>query len=254
VTRYKAIILDLDGTTVPSRKDGMPSEKVKKAVSEAKRYVKVSIATGRPFYLAELVAKELQIDQPSVVDGGSEIINPLTHEILFKKVLPVSTQKQIYNLAKPFGYDVYTSQNQEADGRLSSISQITEDAGKVLIAGVPNKEAINILEELTAVPEIASHPASSWTKGDVIDIHITHQEATKKHAVEELLKLLNLASKDVIGVGDSHNDLPLLSSVGFKVAMGNAPEEIKKIADYVAPSLEEDGVADVIEKFILKHA
>lgn len=45
--------------------------------------------------------------------------------------------------------------------------------------------------------------------------------------------------------------MPLFESVGFKVAMGNAPKELKEIADYVAPTVQEDGVADVIERFIL---
>jgi hydroxymethylpyrimidine pyrophosphatase-like HAD family hydrolase len=55
----------------------------------------------------------------------------------------------------------------------------------------------------------------------------------------------------MIGVGDGHNDLPLFEACGFRVAMGNADEELKKLADYIAPSVEDDGIVDVIEKFIL---
>ena len=64
-------------------------------------------------------------------------------------------------------------------------------------------------------------------------------------------KNLGINTHEIIGVGDGYNDFPLLMACGLKVAMGNAVEDLKAIADYIAPSVEEDGVADVIDKFIL---
>ena len=55
----------------------------------------------------------------------------------------------------------------------------------------------------------------------------------------------------MIGVGDARNDAPLLNVCGLKVAMGNADDKLKKIAHYIAPSVDEDGVAHVVERFIL---
>ena len=46
--------------------------------------------------------------------------------------------------------------------------------------------------------------------------------------------------------------MPLLMACGLKVAMGNGVPELKEIADYVAPSVDEDGISDVIEKFVLR--
>lgn len=54
-------------------------------------------------------------------------------------------------------------------------------------------------------------------------------------------------------VGDGGNDLPLFELAGFKVAMGNAEEVLKKQADWIAPSVDEDGLAVAIKKFILKQ-
>ena len=56
----------------------------------------------------------------------------------------------------------------------------------------------------------------------------------------------------MIAIGDGPNDFPMLMAAGFKVAMGNASDDLKAIADYIAPTVEKDGVVDVIEKFILK--
>ena len=51
--------------------------------------------------------------------------------------------------------------------------------------------------------------------------------------------------------GDGYNDRPLLQACGLAIAMGDAPEELKAISDYIAPSAEEDGLAVAIEEFIL---
>ena len=59
------------------------------------------------------------------------------------------------------------------------------------------------------------------------------------------------AALDTIGIGDGNNDKPWLLMCGLKVTMGNAVPELKAIADYIAPGVENDGVADVIEKFVL---
>lgn len=251
MSKYKALILDLDGTVVPSRRDGMPSEKVKRAIIAAQGKVIVSIATGRPFILAEHILKELEIKYPCIVDGGAEIIDLATGRMLFKKYISPQKQVEVIEICKRFNIPVASSEDQYGSNLLNPNSEITKEAAKLFIDGVTKETALALLEEFEAVKGIAPHLASSWNQGDVVDIHITDALATKKHGVEELLRILNLKPEEVIGVGDHHNDLPLLSSVGLKVVVANAPKEVQAIADYVAPSLEDDGVADVIEKFIL---
>ena len=64
---------------------------------------------------------------------------------------------------------------------------------------------------------------------------------------------MNIKTEETIGVGDGFNDIPFIQETGFKVAMGNAVDDLKAIADYIAPTVEEDGVAHVIEKFVLNQ-
>jgi HAD superfamily hydrolase (TIGR01484 family) len=248
--KYKAIILDLDGTVVPSRRDGMPSEKVKNAVMKAKKQAIVSVATGRPTYLSDHIFKVLELSDPCVVDGGAEIVDLSSGKLLFKKYLSLDKQKAIFRICQRFGIPIYTSEN-EYDKTVTNIDQLKAEVAKFFIDSIPPKTAIALLEEFESIDGIAPHLATSWRDGDVTDIHITDELATKKHGIEELLRILNLKPEEVIGVGDGHNDLPMLEAVGLKVVMGNAPKEVKAVADYLAPSLAEDGVADVIEKFIL---
>ena len=62
---------------------------------------------------------------------------------------------------------------------------------------------------------------------------------------------MKVQAENVMGIGDSENDLPMFANVGFRVAMGNAYSCLKEQADYIAPDYREDGVADAIEKFVL---
>ena len=58
--------------------------------------------------------------------------------------------------------------------------------------------------------------------------------------------------EETIAIGDDRNDIDMLEEVGLGIAMGNAHENIQKIADYVTASNEENGVALALEKFLLK--
>lgn len=69
-------------------------------------------------------------------------------------------------------------------------------------------------------------------------------------AVLKLMKHLNITPEETVGIGDGYNDYPLLQAVGYKVAMHNAHDELKNIADFIAPSIDEDGLSVVIEKVL----
>ena len=247
---YKILLLDVDGTTVASNGEALPSERVVKAVKEAQKHLHVALATGRPIQLAETVYSALGLHGPSVFNGGAEIIDVSTNKVLHRQLLSVYVLKELVKLALPFGYEVYTDYDQY-EAVINSPEQIEHEAAKLFIEAVNTKDAISLLEELTAVEGASAHPTTSWNDGDVVDIHITHEHATKRYGVDRLLSILGLSKEQAIAIGDGHNDIPLLESAGFKVAMGNAPDEVKAIADYVAPTIDDDGVAETIERHIL---
>jgi hydroxymethylpyrimidine pyrophosphatase-like HAD family hydrolase len=248
--KYELLLLDLDGTTVASKEKALPSRTVVDAVAEAKKHLIVSLATGRPFDLAKPVIDALKLTGLGIFNGGAEIIDMATEDVKWQRYLKVGTLQELVRLALPFGYDVYDGSDEYVKP-ISRPEEILEPAAKLFIDTVANKDAIHILEQLNGVPEASAHPTTSWNAGDVVDIHITHEHATKYHGAEQLIALLGLTKDQVIAVGDSHNDVPLLEAAGLKAVMGNAPDEVKKIADYIAPSLADDGVADVINRFVL---
>lgn len=247
---YKALILDLDGTTIASHGGSLASKSVEQAIKAARPLIKVAVATGRSRHLAIDVIQQLGITEPCIFDGGAHIISPTTGEVYFSRPLSIAKQQEIIALCLPLKYTIFVTSNHRIV-EVTSIENAVEFNGKVELEDVPTYEANGTLEKLKTITGVATHIASSWNSGDFVAIHITHQEATKEHAIAELLKIMGVTPADTIGVGDSYNDLPLFASVGLKVAMGNSPEELKAAADYVAPNLEHDGVADVIRKFIL---
>ncbi|MGI8419548.1 MAG: HAD family hydrolase [Candidatus Levyibacteriota bacterium] len=113
--------------------------------------------------------------------------------------------------------------------------------------GVTKEDADILQKQINKVTGVEAHIGGSWTKNRV-DIHVTHQEATKKYALNQLLKILDCEKQDVIGVGDTDNDLPLFDSVGYKVAMENGTDTLKSKADRIAVSVDKDGLAKFIEE------
>lgn len=247
---FKAIIFDLDGTAIPNKADGMPSQRVIKAVSKAQKIIKVIIATGRSVADCRNILKALKINSPSVVAGGTQIIDPKTEKTLWKKEL---TQKQISKILKISLFSDYkTILGDELEYIHADESKVSKPWQIVYIMHVKPKQGPELIKKLGQVPETAIYKVKSHMIGH-IDIHITHAQATKKNSLEKVLKMMQIKKNDVIGVGDSNNDKPLFEVSGYKVAMGNGSEELKAMADYIAPSVAKDGLAETIEKFILKE-
>lgn len=247
---YKLLVLDLDGTTVEPNGDAMPSEKVIASVKKAQKLLHVAIATGRPLPYAQKVINALGLKGLGVVNGGSEIVDMQTGKIEFAMTIDTDTLKEITKICLPFGYKLFLSSDQYGSA-ITSPDDIKQQTEKFFIDAINIEDSFKMLEELESINGIAAHPTKSWTSGNVVDVHITHEHATKRYGVERLIEMLGFTKEEVIAIGDDHNDVPLMMAAGTRVAMGNAPEQVKSIADFVTDTLANDGVAVAIEKYII---
>ena len=84
-------------------------------------------------------------------------------------------------------------------------------------------------------------------------MEITPLGIEKASALRRLSEILGTTAGQMMACGDGLNDIPMLKYAGLGVAMANAYEETKKAADYIAPSNEDDGVAEAIQNFILEE-
>jgi len=241
-------MLDLDGTTVHNNPTSMPSESVIKAVLKAHKKLSVCLVTGRPLRRTEPIMDILQITAPTVLLGGSQIIAGENREYVYERPLQKEDATHILKILKPYHKQLLID---EREGSLDYNPSYKPDViFNMMVNHLTLQEAENLLNSLSSIKTIEAVKVVSWAEGKIA-LNISHALATKQHGVFEMAKLLGIETHEIIGVGDGYNDFPLLMACGLKIAMGNAVAEIKAIADYVAPSVDDDGVADIIEKFVL---
>lgn len=240
---------DVDGTLMPSGKNTRPSVRVIEAIAKANKVIHVGLATSRPPWHLDNVIKHVELSGPSVVAGGAMIIDFPSRKVLWEKTIPnpdaLKAARILQNLKVHFL--IQGEKEHEDPDKVTDTDKIYK-----VVAWVPPDHAEEIIDQVSHIPSIAIHKVDSWFPNSIA-IVITHAEATKQHGVFQAAKILGIDTKEIIGIGDSYNDFPLLMACGLKVAMGNGVEDIKAIADYIAPSVDEDGLAHVIEKFILSE-
>ncbi|KRL48597.1 hypothetical protein FD37_GL001056 [Levilactobacillus spicheri DSM 15429] len=81
-------------------------------------------------------------------------------------------------------------------------------------------------------------------------LEVLNRQADKGHGLTDLMTHLGLESDELVGIGDEANDLPMFTTVGTAVAMGNAHPEIQQAADWVTADNDHDGVAQAIDRLL----
>ena len=266
---YKLIALDMDGTLL--KEDKTISKLTQEVIQKAKdKGVKIVLASGRPVegihrYLEQL---NLMSGEDFVVSyNGAIVQNTKTKEIISRTVLTGRDLHELYTLSKTLGVNIHAfSQEGCITPKLTKYSILEGE-----INGIPvvekNYETIQESEEIIKImmvdePErlqeaIDQLPAYLYEKYTIVRsapffLEFLNKEVNKGVGVEALANSLGIKREEVICMGDAGNDEHMIRYAGLGVAMGNAFDEIKAIADFVTKSNDEDGVAYVIEQFVLK--
>jgi hydroxymethylpyrimidine pyrophosphatase-like HAD family hydrolase len=248
--QYKAIVFDVDGTAVPLASH-LPSKRLQDAISLAQKQFNVSAATGRSYEFAKPVFTNLGLKAPSILLGGTAIIDPKNYKILWHKSMTEIQAKLVLKSLGKYRCTIYVGDSPIVGAvPLKDYKYGKQPASVIYALGILPADVAGLVDDVSQITDIAVHTTPSWSAKKV-DAHITHRAATKQHSVEELIKILGLKKEEVIGVGDSGNDIPIFKAVGHKIAMGNAEDSLKEKADEIAPTVDEDGLAKVIEKYFL---
>jgi HAD superfamily hydrolase (TIGR01484 family) len=246
--RYKAIMLDLDDTTVIHGKLNLPSKRVKDAIHLAKDRIAVCIATARTLVDTRAILKDLDLSGPCVLTNGTQIYDPVTKKIIFEVQLPVGLPEKLYALCKQYKLQAILYDG-EKDINFTGVEKYKK-ALSIYVPEVATEKIDEMVHQFSIDPRIHVQKLTAWNK-EYMSLDITSNEASKLHGIVEAAKILGISTDEIIGVGDGYNDFPLLMACGLKIAMGNAVPELKAIADFIAPTVYDDGVAVVIEKFVL---
>jgi len=253
---YKAIMLDVDGTLIPYDYEALPSKRVVEAIKKAKELVAVCVVTGRSYRETKRILDSIGINTGyAVADGGAYVIDIKTDKIIYKQYITKSDLKKIIKVFEEEKVDFFVKDSEsfkrahnyyepyKKGQELEKVTMIFTDELYAL------EKTHEIMRKLSS-PTLTIH-RSKHKDPNFFGFNATHINATKLHGIVKISELLHLEKKEIIGVGDGYNDYPLLMASGLKVAMGNAVKDLKAIADYVAPSVTDDGVAVTIEKYIL---
>lgn len=267
----KLVAIDLDGTLLTDDKKISPHnlEVLKKAKAQG---VKVVLCTGRPLAAITPFIEQLGLNEPgdySITFNGGLVQKNDTGEILSKSALTLADVQRISQLMVELALPVdvlseelvlqlptapdYPSIYPQLNGLLTfqsaKLADLTED-------GLYNK-VVMAYDQDYLDQQIAKIPAQYKEDYEVIKtrsnlLEFMPKGVTKAFGLAYLAAHLGLTSDEIMALGDEENDLSMIEYAGMGVAMANAVEKVRRAADYITASNEEDGVAKAVEKFVLK--
>lgn len=267
---YKLAIFDMDGTVLNSRHE--ISEENKKAMKELENSgVKVIIATGRPSELLKKYTNEMKTDDYTITCNGSVIGHPFKDDYLHHNTIDKDNVIKLIDMCEEFHYDylVYTKDAviSKDNERLRLFKKVgesyreedkatiiqTEDADFIKNNFLPNK--ILILEKDPIKYEelwekIKEFNNIEYTQSWIGALDVSPIGDTKGNAVKILCEHYGILQEEVIAFGDQLNDVSMIEFAGMGVAMGNAEDEVKTVANYITDTNDNNGVAKAIYKFM----
>lgn len=270
---YKLVAIDMDGTLLNSNNE--ISKRTCNAIEEAtKQGVHIVLATGRILKSAEHYANNIDLNSYILACNGAIIMNE-SKDIIYNQPMNLEIAKRVMELGRELGiyyhfYDrskfysnifikeianYYNTSTSKLKGQSIDID-IFEDYNellsrenfevyKFLFIDDTKEKLAELRRELSTFKEI--NVSSSWDN----NLEIMDNRVSKGLSLEFLSKKLNIDPKDIIAIGDNENDLSMIQFAGLGVAMGNGDDFIKRQADIITSTNNEDGVAKIIEKYIL---
>jgi Cof subfamily protein (haloacid dehalogenase superfamily) len=265
------IVVDLDSTLLTS--DHKMTERSEKALKAAiKKGVQVVIATGKTHISAGAIVERLGITTPGIYVQGMTIVNP-DGTTLYQQTINPDVARQVISFAEDRGFTAAAY-----SGSRILVRQLTPGAEELASKyNEPMPETVgplqNILDEMPINKVIVALPNESrritalrWQLQMQLDgqakltqamgdqLEILPPGGGKGPALKVLLKELKVPAERVLAIGDGENDIEMLTLAGIGVAVGNATQSLKDVADYVVASNDADGVAEAVERFVLGAA
>lgn len=262
----KMLVLDIDGTIF--KKDYTASECVKRTLIKlSKSGVKVVLCTGRMYAATKSIAEELELTTPVICYQGGLVKNiTQDNSTLLEKTMPTDLARQVINTLKERNifFNLYINDELMVEEDSYLIKQYVDArniAYKVIgscdnldLSGV-NK--ILAIDDNTELIKNLQQELSARFNGKLYVVRSTPRfcefsniDATKGNAVRYLAQKWDIKQDEIMACGDNDNDIEMLLAAGTRVAMGNATDELKKIANFVTKSVDEDGVPFAVAKFI----
>jgi Cof subfamily protein (haloacid dehalogenase superfamily) len=264
----KLVAIDLDDTLLDSTLSiSGPCKSNIRAARE--KGVIITLATGRMYSSALPFALQLEVDVPLITYQGALVKNSQTQQVLYYQPLAPDMAVAVMKYFQKAGVHYHSY----FDDQLCLESRSEEGMDYAQLAGVEplivpslvdacrqGQEALKIMavnrdqERLLEMEKDLKHIYGSSlhiTRSKPYYLEIMNPQANKALALKTLAEHFGIQQREVMALGDSYNDMEMIKWAGLGVAMGNAPAEVKRVADFVTASNDEDGVAQALQYWIL---
>ncbi|AMB99381.1 hypothetical protein AWM75_04965 [Aerococcus urinaehominis] len=264
---YKLMAFDVDGTLVNSDKEILAS--TRRAIRAAHQAgVRTMISSGRPAAGLEFIALDLGDDLVDYLSclNGSLVVDRTSQEKLLATYLTDDQVKEITSFAQAFGFDVNGHGDQhvlaaweprfpyialEAEVvhmpyKVVDFSLLDQPFHKLMITGHPED-----LVFLRSKLPLDWHDRYHIVQSAPYFLEFSPLGASKGQALAKLAEKLGIAQDQVMAFGDQENDISMLEWAGTGVAMGNATDQVKAVAQYITKSNDDHGIAQAIEALVL---
>lgn len=267
---YKLVVTDMDGTFLNS-KDEISDENLKIVKELNKRGILFSIATGRLDTMIKAYLRQIGNKNPVISCNGALVRNVTKGEFYHAQIIKRENFLKIIDICKRNDlifavYCEYTVYSESIEGRIKYFvkyneslceeekiaikivdniyKDVNEKVFKILVTNDNSELLEQVKEEINKIPGIEVCKSSS----NLLDI--TAEGVTKGNALKDLAEMLKISREEIIAIGDNHNDISMLEYAGFAIAVGNAEQAVKDIADLVTVSNDEDGVAKALREVL----
>lgn len=274
---YKLICIDVDGTLLGENGE-IPEENIIAVERAYKKGVQVVISTGRIYSNAVQISNRIKVKSPVIAANGAVVkdwynrkvifhahFEKYDYEKLFDLLSKYNLVAHFYTMDKVISYSVigniaalvYKFKNLSKNHKIYVDSSLTlkslkkklkKNEGKIVkcvLYSMDKERLMQFRKEIEETTDMSVFGAGSYS------IEIGPKGVSKGSAVKKLAKYLNIDRKDIICIGDNENDIEMIKYAGLGVAMGNAVDSLKEVADYITDTNINSGVAKVINKFVL---
>ncbi len=269
---YKIIVLDLDGTL--TNRDKVITPRTREALMRAQDMGKIVVlASGRPTPGVMPLAEELRLSEHGgyiLSFNGGMIVSCSTGKVVFDCQLPPEVNSQVIDLAREHRVDIMTYEGDRIIASDASYKYIAlesrvchmdvkeirepEDMKAYVTFPVPKFILTDDGDYLVTVePRVKAALGKNYSvyRSDSYYLEVLPRGIDKAKSLERFLEVTGHRREEMIACGDGYNDLSMIKYAGLGVAMENGVLPVRQAADYITLSNNDDGVAHVVEKFML---
>jgi Cof subfamily protein (haloacid dehalogenase superfamily) len=274
--RYDLVVLDLDGTILEKDFPGGYTQRVRQTIAAVQAMgVPVTIATGRTLDYVRTQTPLLGITTPVVTTQGAVVGDPVSGEIFFEADMPLDVARAMAAWADATGrVTIFYFSNRDGTTTLYQNREVWAPEVYDHWFGTPRRIQPNLsallaasdhpplkfisVNDASAEPDLTPllqeqfGPTMHMARTHALLIEGTAAGVDKGSGLLHLLEKLNIPPHRVLAVGDNENDIPMLKIAGMGVAMGQATDKVKAAAQWIAPSIIQDGAAVAMEKYVIR--